>query len=613
MASVDRSDWAFATLQLSPDSSMSDVLRIVYTDDACATPERRCAKDIVLAMARHRHLVRTNHEYAVLDETIEDATTGFQRLLVFVLRRLSEYGLKRRDDDCYARVVSDTGLVTLAWMRICSIREFVVKEVRKDVEPEYWKLLVHPKDHLDVLCRHLSENDQYAEFAPLPVDEMLVSWRNGTYSMRDNLFWPDESWSAETGEWGAGYTTAPPRFDVSSFHRVDREFRLCDVVRKRELDRISEALAQIGIAQESHWWLFVLIGRLFFPLHQYDKWQVMPFVKTAESLDNAMMSIFHDLFTTILGAGAVALLSSGANVHFALEAIVNARIGCLLMRDSAPLEQGDWQSATCGETVCVNTNARGKASFAHDWKGNLFAVGANMPYKNDAATVERRVIMFDATAATVDAIATLRTLVHANVDLLMRTAVDAYLTAASTHAKQSVWDDGVMPLYLHRMRTHLREITSPLYSCLRSDIFEYAPTNFMPLSHFKDIYQDYRRQRGLQAQRWIRDHWHATFQELELTLERGAREYHGEKSTTEWIVGVDCVALPEDRQATVITEGGLEDLRQESERCEAEQRRATARYNAARQLCDIEAQIQSLKDERRRARLEYWSTGQTEP
>lgn len=617
-------EWAFSILHLSPDSSIRDVLTRVYRDETCPTAEQRCAKDIVLALARRRHLVDANHEFPTHEEMLEDASsTGFQRLLVFILRRLFEYNLRRYNDGCYARVMTKSGKPTIAWTRVCSIRDFVIRETRKDVEPEFWRILTNPKDHLDILCRHICENDQYIEFPPLAVDDMLISWHNGTYAICDNVFWIDDcasEWTKladdaqlerrQTGQWGADYLLAPPSFDVSSFNRVEREFRLCNVNNRNEIDLISDTLSQIGIAQESHWWLFVLIGRMFFPLHKFDRWQVMPFIKTHESLDNTMTRIFQDLFTTVLGTHAVALLSSGTNVHFALETIMNARVAFLVMRDSAPLEQGDWQSATCAETVCINSNTRGKASFSYEWATHLFAVGAYMPYKNDAATVERRVIMFDATTATVDAIDRLRTLIHDNVDLFLQTTVDAYLTAVHRYATRSLWDDNVLPIYLHRMRTKLREITNPLYSCLRSDLFEYNPGNFMPLSDFKDLYQEYRRQRGLPVQRWIRDHWHATFQELKLTIERTTREYHGTKSTADWIVGVDCVALPEDRQTMVITEDAIEELRVECTRCEQEHRRITARYTAARTLYDIETQIQSLKEERRRARIEFWSTNE---
>jgi hypothetical protein len=230
-----------------------------------------------------------------------------------------------------------------------------------------------------------------------------------------------------------------------------------------------------------------------------------------------------------------------------------------------------------------------------------------MPYKNDAATVERRVVMFDATAATDESLGRLRTLLNENSDLFLQTTIDAYLTAVNKHASQSLWENGVLPPIMHRMRTKLREITNPLYSCLRSSVFEHNPSRYMPLSDFKDIYQDYRRQRGMQAQRWIRDHWHATFQELDLSIEKGSREYNGHKCTTEWINGIDCIDLPEERHTAVITTELLEELRQENEQREVEHRRAHARYEAAKRLFEVEESIKSLKEDRRRIRQEYWS------
>jgi hypothetical protein len=616
----DRTKWAFQVLQLSPTASMADVLSTVYQTESCLSPDLICAREIVLALTRHRYSGDFSRHSST--HLIGEDGTNFQKLLVFVLKRLFEYGLKRRDDNCYVRVETHPNRPTIAWKRLCTIREFISREIRKDTEPEFWKMLTNPKDNLDILCRHLCENEQYFEFAPLPVNSMLISWRNGTYSIRDNVFWLDEcsdDWSKlaqeaqserrQMGQWGGDYTLSPPDVSISSINLIDQEFRLCDESNKNAIDSITDALTQVGIAPESHWWLFVLIGRIFFPLHKLDRWQIMPFVKTDESLDNSIITIFQDFFTTLLGCDAVALLSSGTNIHFALETIMKARVACIVMRDAPPIEQGDWQSATCAETVCINSNTRGKASFSSEWSTHLFAVGAKMPYKNDAATVERRVVMFDATNATVDAIDALRVLVRDNVDILLQTSVDAYLTAVHKYSKQSVWDDGILPSYLHRMRTKLREITNPLYSCLRSDLFEYHENNFIPLSDFKDLYQDYRRQRGLPAQRWIRDHWHATFQELKLTIERGSREYHGSKSTTEWVVGVDCITLPEERQSSMmLTEDTVEEIRIESIRCEQESKRLHSRYVAARTLLDIETQIQSLKENRRRARLDYHAT-----
>ena len=58
----------------------------------------------------------------------------------------------------------------------------------------------------------------------------------------------------------------------------------------------------------------------------------------------------------------------------------------------------------------------------------------------------------------------------------------------------------------------------------------------------------------------------------------------------------------------MLTEETVEDIRIESIRCEQESKRLHSRYVAARTLLDIETQIQSLKEIRRRARLDYHAT-----
>lgn len=568
------------------------------------------AKAIVLAVQRYKSV---GNAY----EMPADITgqTPFQSLLLFLLRRLHELQYRRHGDSCYARIKGCGKEPTFAFERVCSIREFIVAETRKETEPEQWKNLTNPRDNLDILVRHLSEIE-HAEFKSLVVDGSLTSFQNGTYSIADNVFWPHDrvdEWNDFAKEveeerraqgWGNAYHLEPPDPNVCTATYIDRQFRLCDEHNKGAIEAIRRLLSRIGIDTEAHGWLFVLFGRLLFPIAKKDKWSVMPFFKTAESADNTAIGVLKGIYETLIGAESVAQVASGVNVQHSLETLMHARVCAVLLREQLPLEQGDWQSILSGEHVCINPTARSRSSFSHQWTSHLFAVGPCFGYKNDAGTVDRRVIMFDVSNASTDDFRELGNLVHDNIDLWLQTIVDAYLTAAHEHSMHDIWAPNVLPQSILSSRESLRELVTPLLSCARSSLFTLDTHLFMPLSDFKDIYYDFRRRRGLPAQRWIREHWQATFLDLGLTIERSQREYRGMRSTTDWLIGLDAT-VNSHGQSLIVTRDMIAQLEADETRLEAELRRVRDKLEIARQLCDMEDEVNRLKTLRLDLRLRY--------
>ena len=94
-----------------------------------------------------------------------------------------------------------------------------------------------------------------------------------------------------------------------------------------------------------------------------------------------------------MGTDKISHITSGINVTHSLELLINARLCLILIRDSnMPLEQGDWQSALSGEEVLINI--RGKTPYSHKWLSPMLGIGTCLTYKNDAGSVDRRVILF---------------------------------------------------------------------------------------------------------------------------------------------------------------------------------------------------------------------------
>lgn len=603
-------EWAYEYMGVSASDSFERVSRAVHAENRIdVSPHLRIyARDIVLALSRFQEF-RDNPEYNSKFLRIPDDQTPFQNVLLFLLRRLHELSYRRITDSCYEMIRDMSGAPSFAWTRVCTVREFILREIRKETVPEQWKNLTNPRDNLDVVSRHLVEVE-HPEFASLLVDPWIIAFHNGLYSIKDNVFWSRDrtsEWPVLGNDveierrahgWGEDYTLSHPTDSTCACNFVDTPFRPCDDNAK-PMREIGNILSKLGVDESMHWWFCVLMGRLLFPTNKWDRWQVMPYIKTVDMADNSALAAFIDIFRHLLGSGTVTHIVSGSK---ALETLSKSRIGVMLLRDSMPLEQGEWQSWTTGEPVVINPGG-GQTPYSYEPTGNLLAIGSHIGYKNDAGTVDRRVVMFDMSMGTPELFNSFRHTVHANIDIWLQTIVDAYLTATHQYGTRDLWAAGVFPPSMHSLRQTLREITTPLLSCIMSDSFRRDPSFFMPLSNFKDMYQEYRRRRGLPTQRWMREHWQATFQDMSLTIDRGAREYQGTRNT-EWLCGIDTVERSEINALTITTEA-LSHLKYEHTRLDGELQRAQARLELAEMLFQAESKVEDWKAKRHQLRHRY--------
>lgn len=603
-------EWAYEYTGVDPSDSLDVVSQKLASSTLLDDPVFHHAKAILLPI--HRYITCDSGD--PLHST--SPQTPFQSLLLFILQRLGELKYRRHNDACYARISGGSEKEpSYAYERVCSIREFILREARKDTEPEQWKHLTNPRDNLDVLARHLAEAD-HAEFKTLTFDDRFISFRNGTYSVADNVFWPHDlfdEWSdfaeevqndRRTQGWPKDYTLVPPHPTLCSIAYVDRQFRLLDDTNKQVIETVRSLLTRMGIKSETHGWLFALFGRLLFPINHRDKWSVMPFFKTSEAADNTAVSTIKSIYEVLIGPENVAQVASGANVQHSLETLMHARVCAVLLRDLLPLEQGDWQSVLCGEYVCINPSARGRTSFSHQWTSHLFAAGPCIGYKNDAGTVDRRVVMFDVSDASVDDFRSLGIILNDNIDIWVQTIVDAYLLATHEHSSHDIWTPGVLPSIMHDARDALKELITPLVSCAKSSLFSMDTQLFMPLADFKDIYYDFRRRRGLPPQRWIREHWQATFNDLGLTIERSQREYRGVRSTADWLVGLDAT-VNSHGQSLIVTRDMVKQLEVDESRIDGELKHIREKISVAQKLCEVEEEVNRLKTLRTDLRQQY--------
>lgn len=570
--------WPFDFFELSHECHVSDVLSAIRRKRD-NTPRFYAARDIVMAYAMMRNT-------SVQSENIsyDDMYTPYQRLLLMSLRQLSRMNCRRLNADCYTQRHSACGHPIPSWERWCTTKEFIINYAIPMMTED--TCLAVLDNIIDTVARHLNESEYVHEYPPLRTTNTLVGFTNGVYDLTRMCFISYEDMEATDAS-----------HDLSASHDVECAFRIeCGAETE-----IAESLEKIGISHDLHAWFFGFIGRMLYSINSMDSWQVMPFFHAKNVSDILVADMFVEILSKLMGSSSVVMVGSSQNPCFALENIMNARVACLLMRDAPPIDQCDWESAVCGETVCVNSSSKGRTSYSHIWTTHLFGVGAFIPFKNDACTVERRIVMFDMKCATKEGIEAMRDTFVANLDAVLHYANKNFVALTQEYAKRDIWSDGVLPKKLHDLSATLKDIANPLLSFVNSEFFELNNSYYMPLAEFKDMYFDYRRRMRLSNQRWCREHYAVTFGQIGACIQRGHRMYAGIKQNTEWLLGV----RPIHTDSINVTQGLLDSLKHEEMRIERELDAAKKRYMSASRILEIDAMMKTLKTERASLQKEY--------
>ena len=122
-----------------------------------------------------------------LDSHDPEQLTSFQRLLLYILKRIEVKKYRKCGDSCFERLLSPEGHNTRAYVYACSIQD-VVYEVQKELNFQMWKFFTSPRDNPKAVHEHLCKSKQ-AEFPELDVGEgCYYAFADGIYDVLRDLF-----------------------------------------------------------------------------------------------------------------------------------------------------------------------------------------------------------------------------------------------------------------------------------------------------------------------------------------------------------------------------------------------------------------------------------------
>jgi hypothetical protein len=203
---------------------------------------------------------------------IENKMTPMQNLLLFLLDGAMEKRLRKSNGWMYEPVFIN-GMNTHAWKPVMEIKDFVYGMLHKETCWEQWcNATAAGLKNISSAIEYLTNCQDY-QLPELYKQRGVYAFRNGVYMAREDAFHP----------FGTGQ---PLSDDVVACKFVDADFPASHA-ESDWADIPTPHLQSIMDYQEFEpsvcHWLYVMLGRLLYPLNELDSWQVIPFFKGAAS------------------------------------------------------------------------------------------------------------------------------------------------------------------------------------------------------------------------------------------------------------------------------------------------------------------------------------------
>lgn len=195
--------------------------------------------------------------------------TEVQKVLVHVLDAAMELRYRKQDGMCF-EPIRVNGYETHAYRAKEEIMEFVYRYCTKELHYDHWVSLTSSASNIKAVVDYLTNCNDY-QFPNLRKSRTVFAFTTGVYlAHEDHLY-----------EFGS----TPPLSDAvvaAKFFDLELpclELRRAGHWRDIPTPHLDSILEYQRFPQEVIDWMYVLIGRLLYPLNERDGWQVIPFLK----------------------------------------------------------------------------------------------------------------------------------------------------------------------------------------------------------------------------------------------------------------------------------------------------------------------------------------------
>ncbi len=444
-----------------------------------------------------------------------DKRTAMQDVIIFLLRRLQSYGLRRYNSAPYEPIViyeDGKRVNTHAWRPSQLYKNMeAVCNISKEDHYLQWKNITGPsKSHV---IEHLKKYAE-AEFAPLEPRRDLLSFRNGILRITTSQFtfyndvpasWVshnfiDGHYKKEWEEIPSTLKSADTWLDrVLVFSEFNNNMPNLAKIFKSQLDEevnpyfqtehyysyvLKRGLPRFGIDKDADheqkiedfahllFWHYVLLGRLLFKLGDKDNWQIIQLFKglagTAKSTIIEMVGWFYR-------ESDIATLGNDARkgVGNLQDCIGKALWRVFELKENFGLPQTQFQSMVSGETVVIDILREPSVSYVWDMHG-ILAGNSYGGWKDAAGSIQRRVIVSNFSIPISKSLKDpdLKKNLKLELPQIVVNCLYAYLYIIEKHPHDDIWN--ILPDYFTWTGQKLSAATDLVSLFLTNDDFEFS-------------------------------------------------------------------------------------------------------------------------------------------
>ena len=203
--------------------------------------------------------------------------------------------------------------------------------------------------------------------------------------------------------------------------------------------------------------IYTQLGRTFFSLNTYDKWEIIPFFK---GVAGSGKSTIGRLMMKFYNKEDVGILSSNMEAQFGLEPIYEKLLYmCLEVTNTFKLNRADFQSMISGEDVSV----AGKHKTAKTVRWNtpgLFFGNELGPWQDSAGSITRRLLVFELNNRVTEVDTEMDAKLTNELPQLLFKFIQAYQATVTHCGSKGIWQ--IVPQYLIKVKERIAINTNPI-------------------------------------------------------------------------------------------------------------------------------------------------------
>lgn len=509
----------------------------------------------------------------VVDNNTFSEAKNAELVILHMLRISQVCNYAKMDDWVYEQQtvtgVDRRGLLkmyfTRAWSPVCTMSEFIHRNVRKEQSPDVWSALLSGPSIVKRVGEYLT-NCFDNELPRLQPHRRVFAFQNGLY-FADRLSFKRYEDIARGREHVdssvvacklfeqtfVDYLTLPPQVSSIVYWWDIPTPAFESILRDQHLGadydtgiRRGEPGYSLEEEQRVHRWIYALLGRLMYKVGERDNWQVILFI---HGKANTGKSTIANMIQKLYLKQNIGVLSNNIETKFGLSALLNKFFYiCYELKNDFSLDQSEFQSMVSGEDMCVAVKGQTAKTLKWDQPGLFLGNTYAGTWLDNSGSIARRLVIVDFFQEIVASNPQLDQELEREMPAMIQKMNLGYLYMVAKYGKRGIWDktsahgEQVLPNYFHLTQKRMLTSTHPLrlfIHTLMCDYFVLDATGYVPLNdfyrRFKEKTPNFDRQRIV----WNPEYYRAPFSAYGLTVTpTESRQWEGEERHETWLLGV---------------------------------------------------------------------------